>query len=532
MGEPEEQNSSGRALAATELGTGPEFDPQPGLAPEIVQDSDSEEEAPDAFLGRVLGGLYRVERRIGEGGMGTVYAALHIHLNKSFAIKVLSSRVASDKQAIERLRQEAVMASSIDHDNIIDVVSFDTTEEGDVFIVMELLKGMALADVLEKGPVPLDRSLHIAMQMCGALHAAHENGIVHRDLKPENIFIVRKHDRDFVKVLDFGISKVKSADADQVRMTKTGQLVGTPLYMSPEQARGEANIDRRVDIYALGVLLYEMLTGTPPFDGGNYFQLLWKHGNEPPQPPGARAPDAHIPESVEAAIMKALAKDPDERFQTMEEMQEVLAGTASTQTPAHLVSMPTPPPSSRSGHGGGAVTMDEPVLPKSRLGIGLGAAALAVAVIGVAVAVGTGNSDPAAPPATDTEPATEAQGGAEDVGEDPGAEGSSGVPRGVEVPGDEVPPAVPQMVSVTFNSRPEGATVSIDGRELGETPLVTPIALSDGPIEVTFAKERYVDEIISVVPSQGAVVEGRLRPVRRQPSTMRGGMAGTHKMTF
>ncbi|MBW2461726.1 MAG: serine/threonine protein kinase [Deltaproteobacteria bacterium] len=532
MGETEEQNSKGRALAATELGTGPELDAQAAIAPEIVRDSDVGEDAPDPFLGRVLGGLYRVDRRIGEGGMGTVYAALHVHLNKSFAVKVLSSRIASDKQAIERLRQEAVMASSIDHDNIVDVVSFDTTEEGDVFIVMELLKGMALADVLENGPIPLDRSLHIAMQMCGALHAAHENGIVHRDLKPENIFIVRKHDRDFVKVLDFGISKVKSAETEQVRMTKTGQLVGTPLYMSPEQARGEANIDRRVDIYALGVLLYEMLTGTPPFDGGNYFQLLWKHGNEPPQPPAARAPDAHIPGAVEAAIMKALAKDPDDRFRTMEEMQEVLAGTASPHTPAHLVSMPTPDPSSQGGYRTGGVTMDEPVLPKSRLGLGLGAAALAVAVIGVAVVFGTGTSDPETPPATGTEPESGAQTSGEDDGQNPTPDASSEVPEGVEVPGDEVSAGVPQMVSVTFNSRPEGATVSIDGRELGETPLVTPVALSDGPIEVTFAKNRFLDETISVVPSQGAVVEGRLRPVRRQPGTMRGGMAGTIKMTF
>ncbi len=521
MGKTEE-DEAGRALAATELGTGGELAGQKMPTPIIIKEGEPEDdEEPDRMLGKVLGGLYKVDYRIGEGGMGTVYAALHIHLNKHFAVKVLSSRIAADKQAIERLRQEAVLASSIDHDNIVDVVSFDTTEDGDVFIVMELLKGAALADVLEKGPVPMDRALIIAIQICAALHAAHEEGIVHRDLKPENIFICRKHDRDFVKVLDFGISKVKSAETEQVRMTKTGQLVGTPLYMSPEQARGEADVDRRVDIYALGVILYEMLTGLPPFEGGNYFQLLWKHGNELPTPLSERSPELEIPPPVEAAIMKALEKEPDQRFATMAELQAALGAFAPEDTPAHLVSMPSianRPPRN--------VTTGDQTLPTggSKLPLMLGGAALLLAAIGVGV-VAFGSDEPA-PPVTVANPdnTTETEGETE-----PDPAELEEIPEGVAPPEEA---ADPQMVSVTFDSQPEGATVTVEGEVLGRTPIVAPLPLSDEPLMVTFSKDRHVDDVVSVVPIAGARVEGRLRPIRRGGGTMSTGTSSAIKMSF
>src|SRR5690606_37328029 len=199
-----------------------------------------------------------------------------------FAVKVLNDVVADKRNAVERLRQEAMAAAHIEHENIVGVTNFGRTEEGRFFIVMELLKGESLADCIGRGPIELHRAVPITFQICRALHAAHEHGVVHRDLKPENVFLTEKGGRTLVKVLDFGISKMKTAEAEQVRMTRTGQLVGTPLYMSPEQARGETDIDRRVDVYAMGVILYEMITGAPPFEGRNYFELLWKHGNEPP----------------------------------------------------------------------------------------------------------------------------------------------------------------------------------------------------------------------------------------------------------
>ncbi|MDQ3035728.1 MAG: serine/threonine protein kinase, partial [Myxococcota bacterium] len=304
--------------------------------------SKSEEGAAvDPWIGRVLSNVYRVEGKIGEGGMGTVYSARHVHLGKQYAVKVLGALIAANATAIERLKQEAIAASSIDHDNIVEVISFDRYADGAVFIVMEYLRGENLADRVERGPIPLHQALAIAHQIASALEKAHDAGIVHRDLKPENVFLAKKGDGERVKVLDFGISKVKSADAEQVKMTRTGQLVGTPLYMSPEQARGETDIDRRVDVYALGVILYEMLTGSPPFEGRNYFELLWKHGNEDPQPLKRRNANVHIPDEVEAVVLRALAKSRDERFGTMGELAAALAIAApDVPVPTSTASLP------------------------------------------------------------------------------------------------------------------------------------------------------------------------------------------------
>jgi serine/threonine protein kinase len=259
----------------------------PGLA--ITAMGPDEEDVPvvvepDAWVGRVLSNVYRVEQKIGEGGMGAVYLARHIHLQKPYAIKVLTTTVANNGQAVERLKQEAIAASSIEHDNIVDVVNFDRADDGSVFIVMELLRGESLHARLARGPMAPSEALPIAWQICAALGAAHARGIVHRDLKPENVFLAKRGDGERVKVLDFGISKVKSAEADGVRMTRTGQLVGTPLYMSPEQAKGEQDIDLRVDVYALGVMLYEMLVGAPPSTGGTTSSCSGSTATSPRRP--------------------------------------------------------------------------------------------------------------------------------------------------------------------------------------------------------------------------------------------------------
>ncbi len=514
--ESQPEKSRRTALATTALDSSDDGPLPPPVVVDAAAAPDATSGAPDTptdpFIGKVLAGLYQVESQIGEGGMGTVYKVRHVHLHKHFAVKVLSSRIAADRQAVERLRQEAVAASSIDHDNIVDVVSFDTSDDGDVFIVMELLKGAGLADVLEAGRVPFDRAIHIAIQICRALHAAHERGIVHRDLKPENVFVCRKHDRDFVKVLDFGISKVKTAEAEQVRMTKTGQLVGTPLYMSPEQARGEHDIDRRADVYALGVILYEMLTGTPPFEGGNYFQLLWKHGNEPPQPPAARCPEANIPLAVEAVIMRALAKTPADRFQTMKELEDAIVAAADgVPLPDHLASLPSFPSLSRSSDTPESV----PPPPRSSRALVLGLGALALVLAGVGVVVATRDDGPSRhePVVFDTDPATAHEDtlphGGGDHPLDP-------LPEGVGTPGELVEPTAPETVMIDFSSRPAGATVSVDGNEIGATPIVAPLAAGDTPVVVTFSHEGYVDDVVRVVPAQGARVEGRLRPLHRQ----------------
>lgn len=331
-------------LAATALDADAPVDPKRRSGAGTPSTPPGAEVEVDPWIGRTLANVYKVEKKIGEGGMGAVYRATHVHLGKQVAVKVLTDAIAQKRDAVERLRQEAIAASSIDHDNIVDVVSFDRFDDGSVFIVMEFLRGESLSERIDARraahrALSVGETVQIALQICDALGAAHDRNIVHRDLKPENVFLAKKGDRERVKVLDFGISKIKTAEAEQVRMTRTGQLVGTPLYMSPEQARGETDIDRRVDVYALGVMLFEMLAGAPPFDGRNYFELLWKHGNEAPPSLRERVPELACPPELDDAIMRALAKDRSARFQTMGELADALrAAVPDVSLPA--VSIP------------------------------------------------------------------------------------------------------------------------------------------------------------------------------------------------
>ncbi|MEZ4338648.1 MAG: serine/threonine-protein kinase [Sandaracinaceae bacterium] len=287
----------------------------------VVVESPPAEEA-DPWVGRTLSNVYVIEEKIGEGGMGSVYVARHVHLEKRFAVKVLVESVAGKNNAVDRLKQEAMAAANIDHENIVDVVNFDRTEEGAVFIVMEFLKGESLADTLGRGPLELHYALPITYQICRALHAAHEHGIVHRDLKPENVFLTERRGRTVAKILDFGISKVKKAESEQVRMTKTGQLVGTPLYMSPEQARGETDIDRRVDIYAMGVMLYEALAGKLPYEASTVGELFVRIGSGEHVPLEVRRPD--LDAAWYELVHKAFHKDRAQRYQSAEELRRAL----------------------------------------------------------------------------------------------------------------------------------------------------------------------------------------------------------------
>lgn len=485
------------ALAVTEAGLGEgveSWSSQP--APVLVPFDADVEVQEDPLIGHVLSGLYRVTGRIGEGGMGTVYNALHVHLNKPFAVKVLADRIAKNRDAVERLRQEAQAASSIDHDNIVDVVSFDATPDGRVYLVMELLDGTSLGDLVDRGPMDLDRALPIHYQLCDAIGAAHDNGIVHRDLKPDNVFIVRKAEADFVKVLDFGISKVKSKEAEQVRMTKTGQLMGTPLYMSPEQAKGEMSVDHRADIYSMGVMLYEMLAGRPPFEGGNYFQLLWKHGNEVPLP--LHEVRASVPASVSDAVMRSLSKDPADRFQSTAQFRAALVGAAPsiTTSPERLVSLP--PPVAR-------VSVPPPPPASNKAPWAIAALCLVFAIGGVSAAMLQDDSDSPEGEVTSAQPPSEAEPSEPDI--EPEIEVSPEV--GV-LPTAEV---APQLVEVRFESEPSGARVTRTdtGEELGRTPFALDIVQGDA-FEVTFRRPRHRSQRVDVVVEEGAFVRGNLRP--------------------
>jgi tRNA A-37 threonylcarbamoyl transferase component Bud32 len=254
---------------------------------ELEPPSQRPPEAKDPYLGTTFDHRYKIEEVIGEGGMGVVYRARHKIIAKKVAVKVLRADMARDKEILERFLQEARAASSIGNAHIVDISDFGELPDGSTYIVMEFLEGKSIAAMFEGGKrMPVQRICHIAAQIADGLAAAHGRGIIHRDLKPDNIFLVKRgHQNHFVKVLDFGIAKVGGANS---KLTKTGMVFGTPYYMSPEQAAGQT-IDARTDIYALGIIMYEMFTGQVPFDGDTFMGILSKHMFEAPVPIRASA---------------------------------------------------------------------------------------------------------------------------------------------------------------------------------------------------------------------------------------------------
>ncbi|MEM6293911.1 MAG: serine/threonine-protein kinase [Myxococcota bacterium] len=276
---------------------------------------------PEGLVGHTLADRYQVQSLLGDGGMGSVYLAEHVTLRKRVAIKVLHQELCRDQTQVDRFLQEARAASMIGHENIVDIVDFGPVPGGSVFFAMEFLEGEDLADLLRReGRLRWARAKGLILQILRALSAAHGKGIIHRDLKPANCFLVKRSDgRDFVKLLDFGIAKVTDPESgDGGGLTRTGAVFGTAKYMAPEQACGEP-ADNRTDVYAASVCLYEFLTGTVPYDGDNFMRVLSQHLTEPLTPPTTKAPDADISPAVEAIIVKALAKKPEDRYQSMDE---------------------------------------------------------------------------------------------------------------------------------------------------------------------------------------------------------------------
>jgi serine/threonine-protein kinase len=285
-------------------------------------------EAPDPLLGATVAGRYQVIRKLGEGGMGSVYLAMHTILEKQVALKVLHGEFARKPDLVDRFMQEAKAASRIRHENVIDISDFGVTPEGHVFFAMELLQGHDLHDSVARAKLsgqllPWSRTKKIFLQICSALAAAHARGIVHRDLKPENVYLIDfLGDPDFVKLLDFGIAKLTDVSSEEGgrKLTKTGMLFGTPEYMSPEQARGE-NVDHRVDIYAMGCILFQLVTNRVPFEADNFMGVLSQHLTEqPPQIPPQVFDQIGAPRALAGVIDRALEKDRDQRFQTIDEL--------------------------------------------------------------------------------------------------------------------------------------------------------------------------------------------------------------------
>jgi len=473
--------------------------------------------AEDPLVGRTIDDRYTVEGVLGEGGMGLVYRGRHAVLGRPVAVKVLRREVSKDEVLVARFMREAQSASAIGNEHIVDILDFGRLPDGSTYFVMEYLDGRDLRDAIQdEAPMPVPTALHIAKQLCRALAAAHAQGIVHRDIKPENIFLVaRPGALPFVKVLDFGVAKAGSSA--MMRLTKTGHLLGTPLYMSPEQCAG-AVVDQRTDIYAIGVVLYEMLSGMPPLNDESVVRLLYKQLHEQPIPLSALDPPVPVPPELEALVMRCLAKRASERYQTAEEVLARLeeVDPHASAVSAAPVSFAAPSPQERSSVerlAPGADTMDElaPVLarasmaipgghdalnetlPRTRLfpmlaGLGvLGAVAAAAMVVwallpsspGATVPPGEQRRVGIAGPPTATAART-----------DP-----SSPPRPVPRPESmEEPPRI------ELTTAPAGAEVWLDGSLVGNTPVSVPRPADGETFELTIRAPNRREETVRLTP--------------------------------
>lgn len=269
----------------------------------------------DELTGQLISGRYRVEQCLGRGAMGEVYRATHTLMAKTVAIKVLRAQLEHRDDLVERFRREAQAAAHIDHPNICAASDFGQMDDGTFFLVIEFLEGRTLEEYIEaQAPIGARRTVEIATQIASGLSRAHELDVIHRDLKPENIMLAaREGGGELVKILDFGVARVRLTEQhENSQLTQAGTVWGTPLYMAPEQAAG-GEVDGRSDLYSLGVILYEMLCGRPPFKDSNPARVMAMHLTHKPAPPSEYAPDAKIPPALESLILELLEKDPDQR---------------------------------------------------------------------------------------------------------------------------------------------------------------------------------------------------------------------------
>ena len=429
----------------------------------------------ELVLGHVLGS-YRLLALIGRGGMGRVYLAEHVKLGRKVALKLLKPEYAAKRDSVRRFFQEARAVNTIRHKNIVDITDLIELPDGRAFIIMELLAGSNLGELVRReGPLPLHRSLGILIQVCDALEAAHREGIVHRDLKPDNIFILNAEgQRDTVKLLDFGVAKLlysSSSDGDFSLQTMEGSVVGTPAYMSPEQAGGSA-VDHRSDIYSLGAIMYELFTGQRVFEARSFGEFVLKHLQAIPVPPRDLAGIPPLPGGLEAIILTCLEKKPENRYQSVQALRADLNRIMAGETTAALELRPAP------GHAGG-----------SRLPYLVAAAVGGVLVAGAAVFLLWPDSKAVHRPHVGR-PATGAV-----------------VAPGPTATGVSAGPAEPGQVEFSFRSDPPGASVYANegGGPLGLTPFSLKRPAADRARAFVFKLEGYRDKTVS--PTVGATPE-------------------------
>ncbi|MEZ4337733.1 MAG: serine/threonine-protein kinase [Sandaracinaceae bacterium] len=445
-------------------------------------------------------GVYRIVDLIGEGGIGFVYLAEHVKLGRSVAIKMLRSKYGAVPHVVDRFFAEARAANQIAHENIVQVTDFIEHEEHGSYLVMELLEGADLDELIEReGALPVRRVLHIMTQVASALAAAHRAGIVHRDLKPENIFLTRRGETpDFVKILDFGVAKLTGdAGAADGFDTAAGAVVGTPAYMSPEQARGRT-VDARTDVYAFGVILYELLTGDLPFSARTLGDFIIKHSTEDALPPSQRPGAQAIPRALDELVMQCLEKQPEDRPASMLVVEHELRAIATDESPSLELPVVRVPPARRS----------------SPLPLILGGIALLGLLGGLAIwALSSGEAGhPSAAADAPTQAPTRAP-----------------TEAAIEPLPEPEPAPEPTTISLSFASEPPGAEVWPAGADapIGVTPLSTTVSRSDesGTYELRMAGHTSVQQTVRldrdanvhvVLTERAAPRRSRSAPARRR----------------
>jgi serine/threonine-protein kinase len=504
----------------------------PGRAPPTAPTQISMREDPqgDPLVGQTLAGRYQIERKLGEGGMGAVYLGLHVALEKRVALKVLHGEFVRKPDLIERFLQEAKAASKIRHENVIDITDFGQTDDGLVFFAMELLDGRDLAEELGHAKIggaelggdrlPWERSRFIFLQICAALSAAHKKGIIHRDLKPENIYLVERLGQpDFVKLLDFGIAKLTEVNDEGRKLTKTGMLFGTPEYMSPEQARGE-KVDHRVDVYAMGCILYQMICGHVPFEADNFMGILTMHLTQETPLMGPKLAEVGAPPGLEHVVQTALAKEKDHRYRSIDELvADILAlddGLSASFDPvpqragSHADTSGAVRAPART-QWTGSVKLDDDAgataaVPAhggaSKNGLFIGIAVVAALAIGGGIyAMTRGGDDAATASDGTTELAGDPGGG---LVEDPN---TAPVPHAAEV-------------KITIQSEPRGADIRNTATDeiVGKTPKTLTLDKSTAPILFVVELDGYEPYDLSITPDDHKSEQATLEKLSRGSS--------------
>ena len=498
-------------------------------------------------------GNFQLLRTLGEGGMGVVYEAEHVTMHRRAAIKVLRSELVRDPQAIRRFFNEARATNEVRHPGIVQIYDCGTREDGSPWLIMELLEGETFSRRIGRvGPMPAADVIALGAQAASVLEAAHRAGIIHRDLKPDNLFIVQNQETDSgerVKVLDFGIAKLSSMAAVKSMHTQTGMLMGTPLYMSPEQCRGTGQVDARSDIYSFGLILYQMLSGELPFMSEGMGELFDMQMNRPPPPLASKVPGVNP--ALAAVIERSLNKDPAERFQTMGEVQRALlaaAAAAAVAGSAVTVSASAPPrprvatpiaavrPSGESrgpstetramptsgtttlSAGAREVDVETLAVPRNRLVRPIGVMAGLLLVAGAVVAVRAlpalkrgGDSDRTPPSPADPsllraraqpEPATDKPVEVPHAAASP--PGAPAAKRASKTPSADSPPAPADRIIVDLKSSPSEARVvdAANGHLIGVTPLHHRLARQAAPLEVRVEKSGYLPKALTIPQDQ------------------------------